>query len=289
MRKFATIIAALAAAPDLRMAGVTPVASFTLAGTLSEVNAEGEAVAVPFFQSCEAWGNDALRIADIQPGTMLMVTGKPELNAYVAKGQQGQAAATPAAPPRPGQTAARTATTTGASVKKEIRIRADTISEAFVAADLITDSNGSVRSDFGVSSTMLTGRLVDDVTVKDTKGGLLVYGRVAVDDYVRRNGQSTKMTDFYDFKVWREAGAMVADGKKGDPITLMDGTWLVNRSEKDGVVTRYPYIQARQAYLGVKQAKAADATATADAEGAATQPAAAQATEVADAPEPAVF
>lgn len=50
MRKLATIIAAPA---QLRIAGTMPVASFSLASNLSETNAECEAVAVSFFQSCE--------------------------------------------------------------------------------------------------------------------------------------------------------------------------------------------------------------------------------------------
>lgn len=261
MRKFATIIGTLAAAATVRMAGQTPVANFTVAGTLTETDKDGQPIAVPFFQSVEAWGNDALRVADLTPGTMLNVTGKPELNAWVARGNAEAQA--PTAAPRPGVSAPRAAA--ASQTRKDIRIRAEVVEEAFVGADTVSETNGSIRSLFGVNHVTLTGRLVDDVVEKATEGGLLVYGRIAVDDRIRKGGEWTTQTDFYDFKIWRDAAEMVRGGQKGQVLTIVSGSALVNRGEKqeDGSAARYPYIQAREAYLSVPRAKKVQATAAA--------------------------
>lgn len=291
MRKFATILGTLAAAATVRMAGQTPVANFTVAGTLTETGKDGQAVAVPFFQSVEAWGTDALRVADMEPGVMLNITGKPELNAWVARGNT-DAQAPAAAAPRPGVSAPRPAANT--QTRKDIRIRAEVVEEAYVGADTVTETNGSIRSLFGVNHVSLTGRLVDDVTEKETAGGLLVYGRIAVDDRVRKGGEWTVQTDFYDFKIWRDAAEMVRGGKKGQALTIVSGSALVNRGEKqeDGSTARYPYIQAREAYLSVPRAKKVQAAAAAAPEqgvqATAASPEAAPAEQV-DAPAPSPF
>ena len=265
IRKMSLLIGALAAAATHRMVGTTPVATFTLAGTITEINQEGQPVAVPFVQTCEAWGPDALRVLDMTPGTLLTVSGKPELNAYPVKSRTQDAA--PATPPRPGQATAHTAGTGPTVMKKEIRVRADFVERAYIDADTVTETNGSIRSLFGVNRTQVVGRLVQDVRVVDTKGGMLVFGTVAVEERVRKGGEWTKHTEFFDFKIWRDAAAMVASGVKGQMITLLDGMLLVDRrTDENNVVTRNPVIQAGHAFLAVKPAAktaahAADQTA----------------------------
>lgn len=268
-RKMSLIIGTLAAAATHRMVGTTPVATFTVAGTLTETNQAGEPVQVPFFQACEAWGNDALRVLDMTPGVHLTVSGKPEMNAFPSRSQGAAAPAAPAAPPRPGQATAAAATGT-TKLKKEIRVRADFVEEAFIAADTVTETNGSIRSLYGVNRSMLVGRLASDVHTFQTKGGTLVVGTVVVEDRVRKGGEWTTVSEFFDFKVWRGAADMVASGVKGQTISLLDATLLVDRkTEDDGTVTRRPVVQAAQAFLNVKRTKApaqqVQAAQTADA------------------------
>ncbi|MBZ9714450.1 single-stranded DNA-binding protein [Deinococcus multiflagellatus] len=249
MRKFATIIGTLAAAAKLEAVGNTSVARYTIAGTLTELNAAGEEVAVPFFQECETWGADALFVADLEPGTWLTAVGKPEMNVWHDRAN----AAAPVAAPRPGAAPTRAAPT-HTQQRRAMRLRTETVDRAFIDAETVAETNGAIRGLYGVNQVAMSGRLTDDIKVKDTNGGAFAYGRIAVDDRVFKGGQWTTQTDFIDVKLWRDAVAMVMDGKKGQPFTIVTGKMLVNRDrDAEGNVTRFPYVEASLAFLGVRR------------------------------------
>ena len=84
-----------------------------------------------------------------------------------------------------------------------------------------------------MNSLVLTGRVTNDLIVKEVGGSSLVNLTLAVDrDYKDKKGE--KITDFFDVTVWRQQADFIGKyGKKGDLVGIT-GQIQKRSYEKDG-------------------------------------------------------
>ena len=84
-----------------------------------------------------------------------------------------------------------------------------------------------------MNSLVLTGRVTNDLIVKEVGGSSLVNLTLAVDrDYKDKTGE--KITDFFDVTVWRQQADFIGKyGKKGDVVGIV-GQIQKRSYEKDG-------------------------------------------------------
>ena len=84
-----------------------------------------------------------------------------------------------------------------------------------------------------MNSLVLTGRVTNDLIVKEVGGSSLVNLTLAVDrDYKDKKGE--KITDFFDVSVWRQQADFISKyGKKGDVVGIV-GQVQKRSYEKDG-------------------------------------------------------
>ena len=84
-----------------------------------------------------------------------------------------------------------------------------------------------------MNSLVLTGRVTNDLIVKEVGGSSLVNLTLAVDrDYKDKTGE--KITDFFDVSVWRQQADFISKyGKKGDVVGIV-GQVQKRSYEKDG-------------------------------------------------------
>ena len=84
-----------------------------------------------------------------------------------------------------------------------------------------------------MNSLVLTGRVTNDLIVKEVGGNSLVNLTLAVDrDYKDKTGE--KITDFFDVSVWRQQAEFISKyGKKGDVVGIV-GQVQKRSYEKDG-------------------------------------------------------
>ena len=84
-----------------------------------------------------------------------------------------------------------------------------------------------------MNSLVLTGRVTNDLIVKEVGGSSLVNLTLAVDrDYKDKTGE--KITDFFDVTVWRQQADFIGKyGKKGDLVGIT-GQIQKRSYEKDG-------------------------------------------------------
>lgn len=84
-----------------------------------------------------------------------------------------------------------------------------------------------------MNSIVLTGRVTNDLILKEVGGSSLVNLTLAVDrDYKDKKGE--KITDFFDVTVWRQQADFIGKyGKKGDLVGIT-GQIQKRSYEKDG-------------------------------------------------------
>ena len=84
-----------------------------------------------------------------------------------------------------------------------------------------------------MNSIVLTGRVTNDLVLKEVGGSSLVNLTLAVDrDYKDKKGE--KITDFFDVTVWRQQADFIGKyGKKGDLVGIT-GQIQKRSYEKDG-------------------------------------------------------
>ena len=84
-----------------------------------------------------------------------------------------------------------------------------------------------------MNQIILTGRVVQDLELKEVGGTSLVNLALAVDrDYKDKKGE--KITDFFDITVWRQQAEFISKyGKKGDLVGIV-GQVQKRSYEKDG-------------------------------------------------------
>lgn len=84
-----------------------------------------------------------------------------------------------------------------------------------------------------MNSLVLTGRVTNDVVLKEVGGSSLVNLTLAVDrDYKDKTGE--KITDFFDVTIWRQQADFISKyGKKGDVVGII-GQVQKRSYEKDG-------------------------------------------------------
>ena len=87
--------------------------------------------------------------------------------------------------------------------------------------------------------TVLTGRLVYEVEIKEAKDGKkYISTRIAVP----RNDKN-KTTDFFNFRAWGNTAEFIGKYfRKGDPISLI-GELRNNSYEKDGTKVETTYVE----------------------------------------------
>jgi len=84
-----------------------------------------------------------------------------------------------------------------------------------------------------MNSLVLTGRVTNDLILKEVGGSSLVNLTLAVDrDYKDKKGE--RITDFFDVTVWRQQADFIGKyGKKGDLVGIT-GQIQKRSYEKDG-------------------------------------------------------
>lgn len=84
-----------------------------------------------------------------------------------------------------------------------------------------------------MNNLVLTGRVVQDLELREVNGTSLVNLALAVDrDYKDKKGE--KITDFFDITVWRQQAEFISKyGKKGDVVGII-GQVQKRSYEKDG-------------------------------------------------------
>lgn len=84
-----------------------------------------------------------------------------------------------------------------------------------------------------MNSIVLTGRVTNDLVLKEVGGSSLVNLTLAVDrDYKDKKGE--RITDFFDVTVWRQQADFIGKyGKKGDLVGIT-GQIQKRSYEKDG-------------------------------------------------------
>jgi len=102
---------------------------------------------------------------------------------------------------------------------------------------------------------LMSGNLVNDITVNESNGKLYAYDKIGVYNGKDKNGNQ-RDSMFFDFVCFGRDAELLRDmAKKGDPVTLV-GRLEEDKSEKDGRVYINKRIVCNNVALNVRKPKA---------------------------------
>jgi single-strand DNA-binding protein len=161
---------------------------FTLAGESLALHSHGEVRSLPFYLPVKLFGPRAEDFASLEPGRGLLVHGALSYSSWQ---------------------------TDAGEKRSRLEVIAQTIFEV-EAGEVVEDTSGGVRALAGINHAVIGGNLTRDAQSRSTNDGTSVAGLLlAVNERVKRHGQSAEQTHFVEVTLWgdlADANAQVAKG-----------------------------------------------------------------------------
>jgi single-strand DNA-binding protein len=167
---------------------------FTLAGESLALHSHGEVRSVPFYLPVKLFGARAEDIASLEPGRGLLVHGALSYSSWQ---------------------------TDAGEKRSRLEVIAQTIFEVEVG-DVLEDASGGLRALGGINHAVIGGNLTRDVQSRSTNDGTSVAGLLlAVNERVKRHGQTAEQTHFVEVTLWGGLADENAHLAKGAGVLAM--------------------------------------------------------------------
>jgi single-strand DNA-binding protein len=182
---------------------------FTLAGESLALHSHGELRSLPFYLPVKLFGPRAEDFASLEPGRGLLLHGALSYSSWQ---------------------------TEAGEKRSRLEVIAQTIFEVEVG-EVIEDASGGVRALGGINHAIISGNLTRDVQSRSTNDGTSVAGLLlAVNERVKRHGQSAEQTHFVEVTLWGELANTNAQLAKGAGVLamgrLLNDSWTDREGHK---------------------------------------------------------
>jgi single-strand DNA-binding protein len=182
---------------------------FTLAGESLALHSHGEVRSLPFYLPVKLFGSRAEDFASLESGRGLLVHGALSYSSWQ---------------------------TDAGEKRSRLEVIAQTIFEV-EAGEVIEDTSGGVRALGGINHAVISGNLTRDVQSRSTNDGTSVAGLLlAVNERVKRHGQSAEQTHFVEVTLWGDLADANADLAKGAGVLamgrLLNDSWTDREGHK---------------------------------------------------------
>jgi single-strand DNA-binding protein len=182
---------------------------FTLAGESLALHSHGEVRSVPFYLPVKLFGPCAEDYASLERGRGLLIHGALSYSSWQ--------------------------TDTGEK-RSRLEVIAQTIFEV-EAGEVIEDASGGMRALAGINHAVIGGNLTRDVQSRSTNDGTSVAGLLlAVNERVKRHGQSAEQTHFVEVTLWGDLADANAQLAKGAGVLamgrLLNDSWTDREGHK---------------------------------------------------------
>jgi single-strand DNA-binding protein len=182
---------------------------FTLAGESLALHSHGEVRSLPFYLPVKLFGSRAEDFASLESGRGLLVHGALSYSSWQ---------------------------TDAGEKRSRLEVIAQTIFEV-EAGEVIEDGLGGVRALGGINHAVISGNLTRDVQSRSTNDGTSVAGLLlAVNERVKRHGQSAEQTHFVEVTLWGDLADANAQLAKGAGVLamgrLLNDSWTDREGHK---------------------------------------------------------
>ena len=182
---------------------------FTLAGESLALHSHGEVRSVPFYLPVKLFGPRAEDIASLEPGRGLLVHGALSYSSWQ---------------------------TDAGEKRSRLEVIAQTMFEV-ESGEIVEDASGGVRALAGINHAVISGNLTRDVQSRSTNDGTSVAGLLlAVNERVKRHGQSAEQTHFVEVTLWGDLADANAHLAKGAGVLamgrLLNDSWTDREGHK---------------------------------------------------------
>jgi single-strand DNA-binding protein len=199
---------------------------FTLAGESLALHSHGEVRSVPFYLPVKLFGPRAEDIASLEPGRGLLVDGALSYSSWQ---------------------------TDAGEKRSRLEVIAQTIFEVEVG-EVIEDASGGVRALGGINHAVICGNLTRDAQSRSTNDGTSVAGLLlAVNQRVKRHGQSAEQTHFVEVTLWGELADANAHLVKGTGVLAMGRLLNDSWTDREGHKRHALKLEASQLETMVKK------------------------------------
>jgi single-strand DNA-binding protein len=182
---------------------------FTLAGESLALHSHSEVRSLPFYLPVKLFGPRAEDVASLEPGRGLLVHGALSYSSWQ--------------------------TDTGEK-RSRLEVIAQTIFEV-EAGEVIEDASGGLRAPAGINHAVISGNLTRDLQSRSTNDGTSVASLLlAVNERIKRQGQSAEQTHFVEVTLWGELADANAQLAKGAGVLamgrLLNDSWTDREGHK---------------------------------------------------------